>query len=537
MNQKTVKERMDQILAENKNDPFRRMQELNKLLKVAERNKDVYTIGFINYYLSICIFEQGRRGSMLAYAFKAVSIFETLTDPGALARSYNLMGIAYAGQGNYLAAITSYNKALDVVSGKKKPIVRKETLLNNIGDSYFKMGVYQKSLRIALNCLSGCRKTDPENHRAIVLYGINGADCLWSMGKYAQAKELLDSIEADAKCLPDSIMLSGYYTRRSCVLYGYGDKEGGAKNTDLLLELLNAHYDTYEFHHVFEKIVSFQIAHGDYQRAQRIADALSNYAKENGHTLDQIMSKRVQASIYLATGKSELALPLYKELSVLYEEWMNDQKVMQYESQKSVLVAGKEIAKLMQKIRISEEKAERDPLTGLMNRSALVSVTDSFIKNAKEKGCKLGGIFFDIDFFKGYNDTYGHAEGDEVIKLIAKICMAEENDEVKFFRYGGDEYFGIVFGYSDAELDKLALRLSESVRNSGVVHVKNPNGQHLTVTIGIVNVDMKDSKDSVLDIIKYADKTLYHAKDCGKDNVFAYSFLPNSEHNYRQVLN
>lgn len=535
MKNMTIKERMEHVLAAYQDDPFRRMQELNKLLKAAENSKDVYTIGYINYYLSICIFEQGRRGSMLAYAYKAVSLFETMTDPAALARGYNLMGIAYAGQGNYQAAIGSYRKALDVVAGKKKSIVRKETLLNNIGDSYFKMGVYSKSLRIALNCLSGCRKKDPENHRAIVLYGINGADCLWSMGKYTQAKELLDGVEANASCLPDSIMLCGFYVRRACVLYGCGDVDGGARNTDLLLELVRAHYDTYEFHHVFEKIVSFQISYGDFERAQRVADALTNYAKENGHTLDKIMSKRVQAKIYYATGESEQALALFKELNVLYDVWMNDQKVMQYESQKSVLAAGKEIAKLMQKMRLSEEKAERDPLTGLMNRSALVSVTDTFLRSARENGSTLGGIFFDIDFFKGYNDTYGHAEGDEVIKLIAKLCLAEENEAVKFFRYGGDEYFGIVLGYGDGALEKLALRISETVRNSGVAHVKNPNGGHLTVSIGIVNVDMKDSKDNVLDLIKYADKALYHAKDYGKDCVFAYSLLPNGEHEYRHI--
>lgn len=150
---------------------------------------------------------------------------------------------------------------------------------------------------------------------------------------------------------------------------------------------------------------------------------------------------------------------LYKELNDLYELWMKEQKAIQYEAQKSVESAGREISKLMKKAQISQEKAERDPLTGLMNRSALLSVTNSFFQKAREKESKLGAIFFDIDFFKGYNDTYGNAEGDEVIKLIAKVCMAEENAAVKFFRYGGDELFGVVLGASDEELEKLALRI------------------------------------------------------------------------------
>lgn len=113
--------------------------------------------------------------------------------------------------------------------------------------------------------------------------------------------------------------------------------------------------------------------------------------------------------------------------------------------------------------------------------------------------------------------------------------MAEENAAVKFFRYGGDEYFGVVLGASDEELEKLALRISENVRNSGVVHAENPNGHRLTVSIGIVNADVYSSQDTVLDILKYADKALYHAKNSGKDDVFSYVKMPNSQHEFKRI--
>lgn len=76
---------------------------------------------------------------------------------------------------------------------------------------------------------------------------------------------------------------------------------------------------------------------------------------------------------------------LYKELNDLYELWMKEQKAIQYEAQKSVESAGREISKLMKKAQISQEKAERDPLTGLMNRSALLSVTNSFLKIQRKR--------------------------------------------------------------------------------------------------------------------------------------------------------
>ena len=535
MKKLTLIECVDQVNKTYRDDPFRRAKELNKLLRSADKSGDVYTIGLINLYLSICVFDQGRRGRMLSYAYKAVSIFEKFNDH-LLARSYNLLGIAYAGNGSYQNAIAAYQKAIHLVRGKKNPSVRKETLMNNIGDAYFQMGAFHKSLRISLSCLSNCQKKNPDNHRAIVLYGVNCSDNYCSLCRFQNAKAVLETIAPNAEQLNKSTILCAYYTRKSYVLYQLGDVDGGAKYADIVLDLIHAKFDTYEFHYYIEQIATSQIKFGDMERARHFSDILTKYAAENEHSTDQITAKRVEALISYASGDHNHTLELYKEISAHYEDLLNENKIIQYESQKSVDEAQTEIGKLMQTIRVSEEKAERDPLTGLMNRSALVSVTTEFIQTAKEKGKKIGGIFLDIDYFKEFNDTYGHAEGDVAIKLIAEICMEEESEVVKFFRYGGDEYFGIALGFNDEELEKLALQLHEKIRSSGVSHVKNPNGQRLTVSIGIVNIDMNSSDETVLDIINFADNALYHAKDRGKDDVFSYCILPNSEHVFKRVV-
>ncbi len=535
MEKKSMDERIDKIRVEYKSDHYRRAQEFKKLLKEAEKSADLPSIGKINMYLANCIVGQGKRGSMLAYAYKAVSIFENGDDRFHLARSLNLMGIAYASQGNFQRAITAYNRAMKVIHGRNYPFMRRDTLLNNIGDAYFQMGAYQKSLRIAMDCFSTCRKDQPINYDRVVVFGMNVCDSYCALGKFQEAKESLDNIQPEVGQIVKSVFLAGYYTRRSYVAYALDDLEGGAKYVDQVIELVHENYDSYENHPLFEKIVSYQISIGDFERAQCLSDSLAKYADENGHMLDVITAKRVQASICYATGERDRALSLYLSLSMLYEDWTKEQKAIQYESQKSVETAAREIGKLMQKIRVSEEKAARDPLTGLRNRSSLVNVTDAFLRNAKEKGKPIGALFMDIDYFKEYNDSYGHAAGDEAIKFIARVCLEEENANVKFFRYGGDEYFGIVYGYSNEEMEQLALRISGKVRASCYEHIKNPNGQRLTVSIGIVNVDMKNSEDTILDIIKYADKTLYHAKDRGKDAIFEYHALPKDEHEFIRI--
>ena len=96
--------RVDQIVKDTKNAYDRREKKLKKILKEAERAEDVYVIGRIHHLLSLCYFDLGSRNKILPHAVKAVDIFEKLNDKRMLARSYNLLGIAYLAQGNYLRA-------------------------------------------------------------------------------------------------------------------------------------------------------------------------------------------------------------------------------------------------------------------------------------------------------------------------------------------------------------------------------------------------------------------------------------------------
>lgn len=536
MRKLSLKKQIDLVFEEYQSDLVRCEEELKRLLKEAERADDFYSIGKINLRLSMCIFRQGKRKNMLACAYIAVNIFNNTTDHALLARSYNMMGIAYASQGCFQSAISAYQKALFTIHRKKKPGLSKQLLMNNIGDAYYHMGAYKESLRIALECFSCCKKDEPDNHRVMTLYGMNIYDNYCGLGDYKKANAYLDQVEPNALRLDKNNIICGFYTRRANVLYATGDVDGGAEYADRVIELVRSHCDTYEIHYFFEQIASYQIEQGDLKRAQCFCDVLLNYAAENNHTLDQIIAKRVQAKICIAKEEKIQALALFRELNGLYEKRTQEFHLMQYESQKDIERVNREIVKMMERLCLNQEKAQHDPLTGLMNRSALVRITNAFIQQAKTWSQKLGGIFFDIDFFKEFNDTYGHAEGDEAIKLIARICLEEENSAVKFFRYGGDEFFGIALGYCDEDLESLSLRISEKVRASGVVHAENPNGKHLTVSIGIVNLDMKASNDTILDIIQYADHALYHAKNHGKDCVFAYQFTTQySEPNFKRI--
>lgn len=536
MDKSDLRERIEQTVQATRNNYETRSKLLKKLLKEAEEVGDAYAVGRVSLLLAACYFTLGQRNSIFGYALKAVDIFKKLGKRNLLASSYNVLGISYLAQENYYRAIECYNCALKAIRGLKNPMIRSDVILSNIAESYYHMGEYRKSCGLLIKCVKVIRTKHPEDHTSAVIYSINLSENYECLGEFEKAREILDSAWSDVEQLELDVLSWNYYIRQCCIMYKMGELAEGMKYADMAINAVKSGYDSFEFHHDYEEIAIQQVAVGDLERAQCFADILTDYAEKNGHTIDLILSKRVQARICLAQGEGKRALMLYRDLSGLYEKRIAEQHEMQYESQKSAEASSREIGKLLQRIRLNEEKAERDSLTGLMNRSALVSVTNEFIQNAKEKGRRLGAIFMDIDYFKEYNDTYGHAAGDEAIKTIANICLGEVNPSVKFFRYGGDEYFGIVLGYKDEELEKLASRISGKVRVSGFEHVRNPNGKTLTVSMGIVNVDMQHSEATILDIIQYADKTLYHAKDRGKNAVFSYRMLGDSEHEFKRIL-
>lgn len=539
MNKSELRERFRELSKKHKVASDQYVRELKKLLRDMEKAEaedfDLYIFGRINLNLALCCFDLGIRSSILGYAVKAADVFERLKNREMITRSYNILGIAYGAQGNYLRAIDYYNRALEAICGVKKPALRRDVMLNNIAEAYYLMGEYQKSTRILKNCIEVVRTKSPNDHMNVVIYSINLSDDYESLGEFENAIQALDDALSSVEKLDREVLIWGYYIRRCCVLYKLGNLSEAEKYADLAINAVKSGYDSYEFHRDFEKISKLELQNGDFDRAQAFADILTEYADTNKHTIDLIISKRVQARICLARGEDDRALSLYRELNGLYERRMREQNEIQYESQKNVEAASREIAKLMQSFHATAERAERDALTGLRNRAALVSVTNEFLQLALERKKKLGGIFIDIDLFKGFNDTYGHAAGDEAIKYVAKMCLEAESPTVKFFRYGGDEFFGVVLGCEDKALEQLAIHISEAVRGSGIEHIKNPNGQRLTVSVGVVNLEINSTEHIVLDVINHADKALYHAKESGRDAVCAVRPMPDEQYEYRFV--
>ncbi|MGR3319770.1 MAG: GGDEF domain-containing response regulator [Candidatus Anammoxibacter sp.] len=179
--------------------------------------------------------------------------------------------------------------------------------------------------------------------------------------------------------------------------------------------------------------------------------------------------------------------------------------------------------KLMMELEKANKKLERlsflDGLTGISNRRHFDMFLDEEWRRCERDVKYLSLVMTDIDFFKKYNDTYGHQQGDDCLKQVAATldAVAKRPGDLTA-RYGGEEF---VLVLSDTDSNN-ALILAEKYRDA-VVSLKIPHGnsdtsEYVTLSLGIATV-IPSAGLSHQDLIEAADKALYKAKSAGRNRV------------------
>lgn len=168
-----------------------------------------------------------------------------------------------------------------------------------------------------------------------------------------------------------------------------------------------------------------------------------------------------------------------------------------------------------------EEKSQKDALTQISNRGYFDEVIEKYWKQSTIDGKEIGLILMDVDYFKHYNDSYGHDMGDQVLKDICVLIssLIDEND--LFARIGGEEF--AILGY-DKTIDHYA-RLAEALRKSIMdLVIPHENSEHhlVTVSIGVHTIKVS-STDTIGEFYHEADEAMYTSKKLGRNQVTVFS--------------
>lgn len=164
------------------------------------------------------------------------------------------------------------------------------------------------------------------------------------------------------------------------------------------------------------------------------------------------------------------------------------------------------------------EISEKDELTGLYNRRKMNAYIEQEIMNDQKDIHSVGILMLDVDYFKNYNDSYGHPQGDAALRAIGTV-MGEISDAHDIFvaRYGGEEFIIIIKNRTWEQVSVIAQEIKQTIDGLKIPHKTSKVSKMLTVSIGLHY--STGNQTDIYGLIKKADDALYEAKVRGRNQI------------------
>ncbi len=172
-----------------------------------------------------------------------------------------------------------------------------------------------------------------------------------------------------------------------------------------------------------------------------------------------------------------------------------------------------------------------DGLTSVMNRRHFLELMEDRWSRCKQEKKPIALLIVDVDYFKEYNDNYGHLAGDEVLRRIAQVLKQNVRQNYDYVgRYGGDEFVVLLNNTDLSTGQAVADCLAEKINELQIEHRYSPISSHETVTVGLAAM-VPEAETALEELFKRADSALYFGKEQGKNQVQAWNdSIPDKSH-------
>lgn len=503
------------VLENRRNDNDRVLEYCHKIIELADETGDEDALGFAYFYIGEVEYLTNSIDEMFDSMLNALRYLGNSGQWYLAARVYNVMGITSVSRGNTVAAMEYYMSGLYICEEHDVKSVQSSIELN-LGYLHLDAGVYKEAEEYFLKAYNEYVRTPAEKRRneTLTMIYTNLATCNLLADELDKAKEYIGRLKDECQasfgnmdyiyveCLEVRFHhICGDYESRDKII---NDVKRRLSGKVLIMDIFD---DIYDFCNLMIEIDRLDVM-------QEIIEKLDEPIKKT--QINNLKRKFITLKIklYMKNGDKEAcdgALISFFELSEKLEK--DKQKMIA-----SILHVRNSVDKMEDKQRVLEaeklkllEMSETDQLTGIANRYRLVQYAQASLERCKRERIPLSYEVLDIDYFKQYNDTYGHQVGDECIKAVAGILSDIQNDSIFAARYGGDEFVVIYVGMSVEEVVRTAEVLKRRVQELGSVYKGTGVDVGVTISQGICHcIPEEDSKDR--DYLYSADIMLYNVK-------------------------
>lgn len=514
---------MENLITKLVNDQYNSIDEKLKaaeeLLDVAKMNAYPYGQAVASYYIASCNFLLKRNKVCIQFLELCLQITRKEKFYALEGKCCIYYGLFYASACDFILAFQYYLEAAEATK-KANDYCSTGIVYNNIASIFQEHGDYENARLFYSKSYDETLKGNSpflSEHLLVVLSNFSEISRL--TGRYDDAKKYLDLCEIYLK---DNISKSKEYLiecTKACYLLDIGEISEAHQIIDNLfnqsIETLDDQYFSFV---ILETLCKALLTAKDQAYAYRVLQKLLAFNKS-----DDLLS--IQSIAKLRVQYYEIfndPIQLAKSYQQFYEVFERSQKgtdkllTERLEEKIKIFEMINEMRKendlLEKEANTLHDIANVDELTGLYNRRFFQKqITKSYPSNSI-----IGIIMIDVDYFKEYNDTYGHTMGDYALRVIASCMKAQQTESFIPCRYGGDEFVCVTIDIPLDVMTSIIERIQMKLKEQAIEHRKSKSSQILSVSIGYCCRTLEQAGD-IQKIIDQADLALYDSKVKGRN--------------------
>ena len=494
-----------------------------KILEYAADTGSQKLTGLGLYYLAECYWQKGEYENTMQCLTESVGCLENARMYELLAKAHNMMGAVSDRKNNRMVALSSYYNCLQYAE-KYHFYYIQGMAESNIAYTLVRMRLRQEAIRhyrIAITCYDKSEKTYQLNYNRINCM-IECGCCHMYLGEMEEALRLWHQIEQILREAPES-----YYSKITLEMYRIpcellkGHEEEALKLASDLLEQLS---DRDVFEEIMDELVILAgilaiLPDGKYlEKLIRIIDE-KHIEEYYNIFLDMYPFK---SEFLQKRGLTREYIDYTHQYFDLYEKYQQENRealINVIELQNRLKNVTLDWANMKASNRELESLAMHDELTGLANRTFLHEYFTGSFEHAYEEHELMGVELMDIDFFKEYNDHYGHLAGDQCLKAIAGVLRKQQvPGKIFCARYGGDEFLILYTGMTAEKIRRVSEDILREVRKLKIPHECSNCSNYVSVSQGVF-ARIPAGNNREWDFTSRADDLLYKAKNCGRNSI------------------